>query len=42
MKILEHIADAIISQQVDTDSMQFGFMPGLSTIDAIFILKQRL
>ena len=42
MKILEHIADAIISQQVDTGSMQFGFMLGLSTINAIFILKQRL
>ena len=40
MKILEDITDAITSQQVDNDSMQFGFMPGLSTIDAIFILKQ--
>ena len=32
--------DAIIRQQVDIDSMQFGFMPGRSSTDAIFILRQ--
>ena len=43
LKLLEHtmkVLDAIIRQQVDTDSMQFGFMSGRSTTDAIFILRQ--
>ena len=40
MKGLERIIDIIIRQQVDIDSMQFGFMPGRSTTDAIFILRQ--
>ena len=40
MKVLEDIAEAIIRQQVDIDSMQFGFMSSRSTADAIFILRQ--
>ena len=40
MKSLERTVDAIIRQQVDIDNMQFGFMPGRSTTDAIFILNQ--
>ena len=40
MNVLKCIVDAIIRQQVDVDSMQFGFMPGRSTINAIFILRQ--
>ena len=40
MKVLEHIVDDIIRQKVDLDSMQFGFMPGRSNADAIFILRQ--
>ena len=40
MKGLERIIDVIIRQQVDIDSMQFGFMPGRSTTDVIFILRQ--
>ena len=40
MKVLERISEAIIRYQVDIDSMQFGFMTGRSTTDAIFILRQ--
>ena len=40
MKILEHILNTIIQEQVSINNMQFGFMPGRSTIDAIFILRQ--
>ena len=40
MKVLERIVEAIIRQQLDTESMQFGCMPGCSTTDAIFILRQ--
>ena len=40
MKILEHILDDVIRKQVDIDSMQFGFMPGRGTTDAVFILRQ--
>ena len=40
MNVLKCIVDAIIRQQVDVDSMQFGFMPGRSAINAIFILRQ--
>ena len=39
MNVLKCIVDAII-RQVDVDSMQFGFMSGRSTINAIFILRQ--
>ena len=40
MKVLERTADGIIGQQVDIDSMQFGFMASRSITDAIFILRQ--
>ena len=40
VKVLERIVHAIIKQQVDIKSMQFGFMPGRSTNDAIFTLRQ--
>ena len=40
MKVLKCIVDAIIRQQIDIDSMQFRFMFGRSTSDAIFILRQ--
>ena len=36
MKILEHILNVIICQQV----MKFGFMPDRGTTDAVFILRQ--
>ena len=40
MKILERVIDKLIREQVEIDSMQFGFMPGRSTTDAIFIVRQ--
>ena len=40
MKIMEHVLNAIIRQIVVIDEMQFGFMTGRSTTDAIFILRQ--
>ena len=40
MKLLEHVKDSFIREKVDTDSMQFGFMPGRGTTDAIFIIRK--
>ena len=40
MKILERILEARLRKQVVIDNMQFGFTPGKSTSDAIFILRQ--
>ena len=40
MKVIERIADVNIRLQVDINDMQFGFMPGRGTTDAIFILRQ--
>ena len=40
MKILEHILNVIIRQQVCIDEMQFGFMPGRGTSDVVLILRQ--
>ena len=40
MKILKHIFSTIIQEQVSINNMQFGFMPGRGTTDAIFILRQ--
>ena len=40
MKVFEKVIEEEIRRQVSIDSMQFGFMPGRSTIDAIFIALQ--
>jgi len=40
MKVVERIFEDRIWQQIDIDDMQFGFMKGKGTIDAIFIVKQ--
>ena len=40
MKMCERIINTIIREQVNIDSMQFGFMEGRETTDAIFILRQ--
>lgn len=39
-KVLERILDSIIREQIDIDSLQYGFMPGRGTTNAIFILRQ--
>ena len=40
LKIVERILETAIRSKVSIDSMQFGFMPGRGTTDAIFILRQ--
>jgi len=39
-KVVEMIFEYRIRQQIDIDDMQFGFMKGKGTIDAIFIVRQ--
>ena len=38
MKVLERVLEKRISCQVSIDNMQFGFMPGKGTTDAVFIM----
>ena len=38
--VIEGVLDSVRRSQVDIDNMQFGFMPGWGTTDAIFILHQ--
>ena len=40
MKVMVHILATIIRTQVDINAMQFGFVPGTGTNNAIFILRQ--
>jgi len=40
MKVVERIFEHRIRQQIDIYDMQFGFMKGKGTIDAIFIVRQ--
>jgi hypothetical protein len=40
LKLTERVMENIIRKQVEIDSMQFGFMPGRGTTDAIFIVRQ--
>ena len=37
MKVVERIFEDTIRQQIDIDDMQFGFMKGKGTTDAIFM-----
>ena len=41
MKVLERVLEKNIRYQVSIDDMQFGFMPGKGTTDAIFIMQAR-
>ena len=40
MKLLEPVLDSYICQMVNIDEMQFAFVPGRGTSDAIFIFRQ--
>jgi len=40
MKVVETIFEHRIRQQIDIDDMQFGFMNGNRTTDAIFVVRQ--
>ena len=40
MKVLERVLEARLCRHVVIDNMQFGFTPGKSTTDTIFILRQ--
>ena len=40
MKVFERVLEKYIRETVNIDEMQFGFMPGRGTTDAIFITRQ--
>ena len=40
MKIVEKVLQRRMRHMVKVDEMQFGFMPGKGTIDAVFILRR--
>ena len=40
MKLLERVLDSYIRKMVNIDEMQFGFVPGRGTTDAIFIASE--
>ena len=40
MKCLEGVLEPAIRKMVDIDKLQFGFVPGGGTTDAIFIARQ--
>ena len=40
MKVLERVVEQFIREKILIDEMQFGFMPGRGTTDAIFIVRQ--
>jgi hypothetical protein len=40
MKVFERVMEVRLRQKLHIDDMQFGFMPGKGTTDAVFILRQ--
>jgi len=40
MKVIERVFELRIREKVKIDAMQFGFMPGKGTTDAIFTVRQ--
>ena len=40
MKVVERLLEKRLKRLVKVDQMKFGFMPGKSTVDAIFILRR--
>ena len=39
-KLYEKILDGRLREVVDIDKMQYGFMPGRGTVDAVFVLRR--
>ena len=40
MKIVEKVLERRVWRMVKVDEVQFGFMPGKGTIDAVFFLRR--
>ena len=40
LKVMEGIVDGMIPEMIAIDEMQFAFVPGWGTTDAIFIIRQ--
>ena len=40
MKVMESIVDGLIREMITIDEMQFTFVPGRGTTDAIYIIRQ--
>ena len=40
MKVMERVLERRLRMKVNIDDMQFGFMSGKGTVDAIFIVRQ--
>ena len=40
MKVIERVIDKLLRERIDIDEMQFGFVPGRGTTDAIFLFRQ--
>ena len=40
MKVVERVLEKRLREFINIDNMQFGFMPGKGTIDAIFITRR--
>ena len=40
MKVMERVLEEMIRDRINIDDMQFGFMPGKGTTDAIFVVRQ--
>ena len=40
-KLYEKILDGCLGEVVAIDKMQYGFMPGRRTVDAVFVLRKR-
>jgi len=40
LKVIARVIEAIVKKIVKIDDMQFGFLPGRGTTDAIFIVRR--
>ena len=40
LKVVERVIEKIMRESIVIDDMEFGFMPGCGTTDAIFIVRQ--